>query len=144
MDTGQGGAQGLPGIIGALPAANVSVGPLQWNEKRTTALAYLAFDPELNLEERRDAAERFVERLEPAPGARAGQTGPAPARLAQYDAIVGALPFITLGSILLIALIVGAALPLLDRPAGHARRGRRSPTGSRCTSSAGRASRPAW
>ena len=66
-----------------------------------------AFGPDLNLEERRDAAERFVGQLEPAPGARAGQTGPAPARLAQYDAIVGALPFITLGSILLIALIVG-------------------------------------
>ena len=107
VDLGQGGALGLPGIIGALPAANVSVGPLQWNEERTTALAYVGFDPELNLEERRAAADRFVAQLEPAPGARAGQTGPAPARLAQYDAIVGALPFITLGSILLIALIVG-------------------------------------
>ncbi|HYI19476.1 MAG TPA: MMPL family transporter [Solirubrobacteraceae bacterium] len=99
--------QGPEGIAAALPAANLSVGPLQWNEERTTALAYLAFGADLNLEERRDAAERFVGQLEPAPGARAGQTGPAPARLAQYDAIVGALPFITLGSILLIALIVG-------------------------------------
>ena len=106
VDTGQ-GAEGLEGIAGALPLADVSVGPLQWNEERTTALAYLAFGADLNLEERRDAADRFVERLEPAPGARAGQTGPAPARLAQYDAIVDALPFITLGSILLIALIVG-------------------------------------
>ena len=79
---------------------NRSAGPVRWNEEGTTALAYLAFGDDLNLEERRDAAERFVDRLAPAQGARAGQTGPAPARLAQYDAIVGALPLITAGSIL--------------------------------------------
>ncbi|MET0683899.1 MAG: MMPL family transporter [Solirubrobacteraceae bacterium] len=99
--------KGEPGIAGALPLVNRSAGPVRWNEEGTTALAYLAFGDDLNLEERRDAAERFVDRLAPAQGARAGQTGPAPARLAQYDAIVGALPLITAGSILLIALIVG-------------------------------------
>ena len=99
--------EGEPGITAALPVVNLSAGPLRWNEEGTTALAYLAFDDSLNLEERRDAAGRFVDRLEPAEGARAGQTGPAPARLAQYDAIVDALPLITAGSILLIALIVG-------------------------------------
>ena len=99
--------RGEPGITAALPLVNLSAGPLRWNEEGTTALAFLAFDEGLNLEERRAAAGRFVERLEPAEGGRAGQTGPAPARLAQYDAIVGALPLITAGSILLIALIVG-------------------------------------
>jgi RND superfamily putative drug exporter len=99
--------EGHPGITGVLPVVNLSAGPLRWNEEGTTALAFLAFDDSLNLEERRDASARFVDRLAPAEGARAGQTGPAPARLAQYDAIVDALPLITAGSILLIALIVG-------------------------------------
>ena len=103
----QDAGSGEPGITGALPLVNLSAGPLHWNEKGTTALAFLAFDDSLNLEERRDAAGRFVDHLEPAEGARAGQTGAAPARFAQYDAIVGALPLITVGSILLIALIVG-------------------------------------
>ena len=105
--TGQ-GAEDLKGLVGAVPLVNLSAGPLRWNEEGTTALAFLAFDESLNLEERRDVTDRYVERfLRPADGSRAGQTGPAPARLAQYDAIVGALPLITLGSILLIALIVG-------------------------------------
>ena len=102
------GIEDLSGLAGAVPLVNLSAGPLQWREEGTTALAYLAFDDSLNLEERRDVTERYVDRfLRPADGSRAGQTGPAPARLAQYDAIVGALPLITIGSILLIAIIVG-------------------------------------
>ena len=58
---GRRGAEDLPGITGALPLVNLSAGPLHWNEEGTTALAYLAFDDSLNLEERRDAADRFVE-----------------------------------------------------------------------------------
>ena len=48
-------------------------------------------------------------------------SGAGPARLAQFDAIVGALPLITIGSVLLIGLIVG--LHFRSSP----RRGRRSP-----------------
>jgi uncharacterized membrane protein YdfJ with MMPL/SSD domain len=63
-------------------------------------------------------AGSYVRRyLRPAPGARAGITGAVPARLAQYDAIAGALPLITVGSVLLIGLIVagGAAALVVGR-----------------------------
>ena len=91
--------RGEPGITAALPLVNLSAGPLRWNEEGTTALAFLAFDEGLNLEERRAAAGRFVERLEPAEGGRAGQTGAAPARLAQYEEIQDALPIVEAASI---------------------------------------------
>jgi RND superfamily putative drug exporter len=107
----------LAGLKAVVPAANVSVGPLRWREDGTTAIGYLAFEPSMNLLERRAVAQRWVERYaRPGPEARAGVSGAGPARLAQYDAIVGALPLITIGSVLLIGLIVGLHFRSLSAP----------------------------
>ena len=61
-----------------MPVVNVPTGQVRWRERGTTAVAYLAFDPSLNLEERRAVAERYVARYTRAePGTRTGITGAA-------------------------------------------------------------------
>jgi RND superfamily putative drug exporter len=107
----------LAGLKAVVPAANVNLGPVRWREDGTTAIGYLAFEPSMNLLERRAVAQRWADRYaRPGPEARAGVSGAGPARLAQYDAIVGALPLITIGSVLLIGLIVGLHFRSLSAP----------------------------
>ena len=98
----------IEGLLGVAPLVNASVGTLQWPERSTTAITYLGFDPELSLQRRKRSADAYVERfLRPAPGTEVGVTGASPARLAQFDAIEGALPAVTAASVLVVALIVG-------------------------------------
>ena len=99
---------GIDGLLGVAPLVNASFGKLQWAESNTTAVTYLGFDPELNLQRRRRAADAYAKRfLRPAAGTQVGVTGASPARLAQFEAIEGALPVVTIASVLLVALIVG-------------------------------------
>jgi RND superfamily putative drug exporter len=76
--------------------------------KVTTAVNYLYFDDAANLDERRDIADRYASR-HLGGVAVVGTTGAAPARLAQYDEIQGALPLVEAASVALILLIVGLA-----------------------------------
>ena len=98
----------IEGLLGVAPLVNAPIGALQWPERNTTAVTYLGFDPELSLQRRKRAADAYVEEyLRPASGTRVGVTGASPARLAQFEAIEGALPVVTGASVLLVALIVG-------------------------------------
>lgn len=107
----------VEGLLGSAPLVNASLGRLDWPELNTTAITYLGFDPELSLQRRRRAAEAYAERfLEPAEGTRVAITGASPARLAQFEAIEGALPIITGASVLLIALIVGLHFRSIGAP----------------------------
>ena len=53
---------------------NVDAGPLHWGEDGTTAIGYLAFEPSLNLLERRAIAQRWADRY--------ARSGPGRARAA--------------------------------------------------------------
>ena len=107
----------IEGLLGAAPLVNASIGVLEWPESNTTAISYLGFDPELSLQRRRRAAEAYAERfLKPADGTRVAITGASPARLAQFEAIEGALPIITGASVLLVALIVGVHFRSIGAP----------------------------
>lgn len=101
-------APGLEGLRGAAPLLNAEIAGLEWGQRGTTAITYLGFDPSLSLMRRKAQAERYIERyVRPAPGSRVALTGASPARLAQFEAIEGALPVVTLATVALVALIVG-------------------------------------
>ena len=107
----------IEGLIGVAPLVNVSLGKLQWRERNTTAITYLGFDPELSLQRRRRAADAYVQKfLRPARGTQVGVTGASPARLAQFEAIEGALPVVTIASVVLVALIVGVHFRSIGAP----------------------------
>ncbi len=108
---------GIEGLVGVAPLVNASFGRLQWPERNTTAITYLGFDPELSLQRRRRAADAYVKKfLRPARGTQVGVTGASPARLAQFEAIEGALPIVTGASVLLVALIVGLHFRSIGAP----------------------------
>jgi RND superfamily putative drug exporter len=110
-------APAIEGLIGVAPLVNASFGTLEWPERNTTAITYLGFDPELSLQRRRRAADAYVKQyLRPARGTRVGVTGASPARLAQFEAIEGALPVVTAASVLLVALIVGLHFRSIGAP----------------------------
>ena len=107
----------IEGLLGVAPLVNASVGSLQWPENTTTAVTYLGFDPGLSLQRRKRSADAYVERfLRPAPGTEVGVTGASPARLAQFEAIEGALPIVTAASVLVVALIVGLHFRSIGAP----------------------------
>ena len=105
-------AQDLPGLRAVLP---ISDDP--GSAKATTALSYLYFSDRANLDERRSVANRYAQRyLGGRDGAVAGVTGAAPARLAQFEEIQGAIGYVEAGSIALILIIVGLAFRSVGAP----------------------------
>jgi putative drug exporter of the RND superfamily len=83
-------------------------------EDGTTAVTHLFFPPEVSLPGRVALADGYAARRE---GEHyAGVTGPGPARLAQFEEIEGALPFVELGTVLAIALVVGLTYRSLGAP----------------------------
>jgi RND superfamily putative drug exporter len=88
---------GLERIGGALPLAN-----------RTTALTYLLYGPDVGRNDRVALARRFADRFVNDPEDHlVGITGAIPARAEQADLITGALPLVEMGTVLLVALLVG-------------------------------------
>ena len=107
----------IDGLLGSAPLLNAPLGGLGWPESSTTVITYLGFDPGMSLQRRRRSAEAYVERfLRPAEGTRVAITGASPARLAQFEAIEGALPIVTGASVLLVALIVGLHFRSIGAP----------------------------
>lgn len=105
------------GLRGAVPLVNLPFGELQWPERATTAITYLGFDPALNLPARQKLADAYVERmLQPGEGTTVRLAGATPARLAQFEAIEGALPIITVASVILVGLIVGLHFRSIGAP----------------------------
>ncbi|MBI5105420.1 MAG: MMPL family transporter [Solirubrobacterales bacterium] len=97
----------LQGVRAAVPVLNVALPGVRWNERRTTAVTYLFLAPDLNLDERAQAARAYAAtQLRPAPGSTVGVTGAGPARLEQFEAIDDTLPWVELATVAVILLIV--------------------------------------
>jgi putative drug exporter of the RND superfamily len=98
----------------ALPILNTQEVFPGSEEDGTTAVTHLFFGPEVSLPSKVDLAHGYTEGA----GQRhyAGVTGPGPARLAQFEEIEDALPWVELGTVLAIALVVGLTFRSLGAP----------------------------
>ncbi len=102
------GATAGRGLLGAIPIVNVDGVMSMRGEKSTTAITYLYFDPALTFERRVAVAHELVASdAGAADDAVVGVTGVVPARIEQASAILDSLPAITVGTLLLILLVVG-------------------------------------
>ena len=93
----------------ALPIANVRGLVPSSRETGTTAITYLFFDPsETDIEDQDDLTRRFAEKYVNAKDdALVGITGAVPARMQEWREIEEGLPWVTLATVLVIALILG-------------------------------------
>lgn len=105
-------------VGGALPINNALGKPPFSRESSTTAITYLFFSPKVDQGDREDLADDFVKRrIEPQYHGFVGVTGAVAARAAQSQEIKQALPLIELGTVLLVALVVGLHFRALGPPA---------------------------
>jgi RND superfamily putative drug exporter len=113
----------LLSIAFALPIINTLGVVPSSRERSTTALTYLYFPEKYGFETRNKLAQWFTDRHIPPASDLVGVTGPGPARLAQYNAIRDAMPFVAGATVLLIAIMLGfnfraPGAPLLALVAG--------------------------
>ncbi len=102
------GGKAANGLRAAVPLINVDGVMSTRHEQSTTALTFLYFDPALTFERRVAVAHDVIRSDVRSLGDGAvGVTGVVPARVEQARAIIGALPAITAGTLLLILLVVG-------------------------------------
>jgi RND superfamily putative drug exporter len=107
----------LKRVGGALPISNVLGKPPFSRERSTTAITYLFFSPEVSQPDAEILADRFVEqRIKPRYEGFVGVTGAIPARSAQAEEIEKALPLVELGTVLLVALVVGLYFRAIGAP----------------------------
>jgi len=107
----------LPALRGVLPLVNARGLVPASRETGTTAISYLFFAPDSSIADQDAAAHAFASRAAGRPAdALVGVTGVVPARIAQWDAISGALPWLTLVTVLLIAAVVGLRFRALGAP----------------------------
>jgi RND superfamily putative drug exporter len=99
----------LAEVKSALPIANVRGLVPSSRETGTTAITYLFFDPsETDIEDQDDLTRRFAEKYVNAKDdALVGITGAVPARMEEWREIEEGLPWVTLATVLVIALILG-------------------------------------
>ena len=98
---------GFTSIQGAIPLVNEVGGPAFSPERGTTALLYLLFNPSTGPASQRDIAARLIRtQVGRAPGEYEGYTGPAPAEQYQAHEINTLLNWVSLGTILLVALAI--------------------------------------
>ena len=99
----------LKEIRGALPIVNARGLVPGSRETRTTAITYLFFDPnETDLDDQEELARRYAEKYVRFPDdALVGVTGAVPARIEEWRQIAKGLPWVTLATLLAIALILG-------------------------------------
>jgi putative drug exporter of the RND superfamily len=97
----------------ALPILNTEEVFPGSEEDGTTAVTHLFFGPDVSLPGKVDLAEGYAER---AGQHYAGVTGPGPARLAQFEEIENALPWVELGTVLAIAFVVGLTFRSFGAP----------------------------
>jgi putative drug exporter of the RND superfamily len=105
------------GVRAAVPLLDVPLPGVRWSERGTTIVTYLFLAPDLNLDERSRAARAYVATL-PAPsaGTARGISGAGPARLAQWDEIDKALPWMEAATILTILVIVAVYFRSVGAP----------------------------
>lgn len=101
-------------ILFALPILNTEKVFPGSEEDGTTAVTHLFFPPSVSLTDKVDLAHAYADRA--GDDHYVGVTGPGPARLAQFDEIENALPWVELGTVLAIALVVGLTFRSLGAP----------------------------
>jgi RND superfamily putative drug exporter len=98
---------GLTDIQGAIPLANTIGGPALSPEHNTTAVLYLFFRPSVGPSLQASTAARLIRtQIGHRPGEYVGYTGPAPAEATQATDINNLLIWVSLGTILLVALAI--------------------------------------
>lgn len=98
---------GFASIEGAIPLVNAVGGPAFSPETDTTAILYLFFNPSAGPSAQAHTAARLVRtQVGHRPGEYEGYTGPAPAEYEQAQDINSLLAWVTLGTILLVALAI--------------------------------------
>jgi putative drug exporter of the RND superfamily len=106
--------QGGDEIRFALPILNTGKLFPGSEEDGTTAVTHLFFTGNASLGSRVALAREYRDGADD--GHYAGVTGPGPARLAQFEEIEDALPFVELGTVLAIALVVGLTFRSFGAP----------------------------
>ena len=106
----------IPGVQAAVPVPNARIPGTRFAERGTTVVTYLYLAEDLNLVERREVADRYAAQLTRGPGSEVGVTGSGPARLAQFDVIDDALPWIEAATIAVILLIVAVYFRSIGAP----------------------------
>lgn len=107
----------LEGLRGVVPLINVEGVVPGTHERSTTAISYLLFGPDTSLAEQDATAHRFAATYVNRPDdALVGVTGSSPGRVAQWDEISAALPWVTAATIALIVLVVGVHFRALMAP----------------------------
>lgn len=101
-------------IVFALPVLNTLELFPSARESGTTGITFLFFSEQTNLPGKVALAEEYAGRA--GDGHFAGVTGPAPARLAQFEEIERSLPIVEAGTTALVALVVGVALRSFGAP----------------------------
>jgi putative drug exporter of the RND superfamily len=110
------GNQGGEGIAFALPVSN-ALGLFPGSRERgTTLLTYLFFDPAASLVDRVNNAHLYASRINRPDDALVGVTGPAPARLQQFEEIDSHLDLVEIATVLLIFVVVGLTFKALGAP----------------------------
>ena len=98
----------LEGIAFALPLVNEERLVPGSRETGTTAITYLFFDPRVDLDDQEELTARFAEKYVRFPDDHlVGITGAVPARMEEWREIEEGLPWVTLATVALIALILG-------------------------------------
>jgi putative drug exporter of the RND superfamily len=104
------------GIAFALPISN-ALGLFPGSRERgTTVLTYLFFDPAAGLVDRVNNAHLYASQLDSPGDALVGVTGPAPARLQQYEEIDSHLDLVEIATVLVIFVVVGLTFKAIGAP----------------------------
>lgn len=103
-------------VRGAIPIPNTFGVPPFSREHGTTIVSYLFLDPRLNAAGRTEVGQRLEAEVGRRPGEFVGLTGAIPARVEQGDIVLSRLPWVELGTILLVALAVGLRLRAVGAP----------------------------
>jgi putative drug exporter of the RND superfamily len=110
------GPRGPEGVAFALPITNTLGLFPSSRERGTTALTYLFFEPETTLSARVAQARLYAKRINRPDDALAGVTGPAPARLRQYEEISSHLGLVEGATVVVIFLVVGFTFRAIGAP----------------------------
>jgi putative drug exporter of the RND superfamily len=104
------------GIAFALPISN-ALGLFPGSRERgTTVLTYLFFNPAANLVDRVNNAHLYASQITRPDDALVGVTGPAPARLQQFEEIDSHLDLVEIATVLLIFVVVGLTFKAIGAP----------------------------
>lgn len=104
-------------IAGALPVLNTLGLFPSSHERGTTALLYLYFPLNVSVTKQVDQATALAHRYLPSKGGTfVGVTGITAAQLSQNKLVTGALPWVEIGALLVIAVVVGAMFRCLGAP----------------------------